>query len=228
MHVAQQLVDVHRKAGVKNAKLVLAEVSTFPIADKLAARELLSNVGITIFFHRVNPVWRMTAGADAMTPVPLRVGGRYLGSAMAWLGHEGGLLGWGIHWQSAVALGGALAMSSTAIVVKMMADRLELETEHGRRVMGILLFQDLAVVPLLVLIPALGSPPDAMAWELAKAALENGKHVFVEKPFTSNTAQAEELIASKDKRAGLFLDMYRGDLQHAYEPLKKHLEQEAT
>ena len=31
-------------------------------------------------------------------------------------------------------------------------------------------------------------------YELAKAALENGKHVFVEKPFTSNAAQAEELI----------------------------------
>ena len=46
---------------------------------------------------------------------------------------------------------------STAIVVKLMAERLELETEHGRRVMGVLLFQDLAVVPLLVLIPALGS-----------------------------------------------------------------------
>ena len=48
-------------------------------------------------------------------------------------------------------------MSSTAIVVKLMAERLELESEHGRRVMGVLLFQDLAVVPLLVLIPALGS-----------------------------------------------------------------------
>ncbi|MDE2300596.1 MAG: cation:proton antiporter, partial [Burkholderiales bacterium] len=62
---------------------------------------------------------------------------------------------WGLSWQSAVALGGALAMSSTAIVVKLMAERLELESEHGRRVMGVLLFQDLAVVPLLVLIPAL-------------------------------------------------------------------------
>ena len=40
-----------------------------------------------------------------------------------------------------------------------MAERLELESEHGRRVMGVLLFQDLAVVPLLVLIPALGSQP---------------------------------------------------------------------
>ena len=47
-----------------------------------------------------------------------------------------------------------MAMSSTAIVVKLMAERLELESPHGRRVMGVLLFQDLAVVPLLVLIPA--------------------------------------------------------------------------
>jgi CPA2 family monovalent cation:H+ antiporter-2 len=79
---------------------------------------------------------------------------------------------WGLPWQSAVALGGALAMSSTAIVVKMMAERLELESEHGRRVMGVLLFQDLAVVPLLVLIPALGSSPEVLLQALAVAGLK--------------------------------------------------------
>ena len=63
-------------------------------------------------------------------------------------------------------------MSSTAIVVKMMADRLELESEHGQRVMGVLLLQDLAVVPLLVLIPALGSPPEQLLRALALAALK--------------------------------------------------------
>jgi monovalent cation:H+ antiporter-2, CPA2 family len=77
-----------------------------------------------------------------------------------------------LSWQSALALSGALAMSSTAIVVKMMSDRLELESEHGKRVMGVLLFQDLAVVPLLVLIPALGSPPEVLLGELALAALK--------------------------------------------------------
>src|SRR6185437_8109031 len=76
---------------------------------------------------------------------------------------------WGLGWQSAVALGGALAMSSTAIVARLMAERLELESEHGRRVMGVLLFQDLALVPLLVLIPALGSSPEALLRELAFA-----------------------------------------------------------
>ncbi len=79
---------------------------------------------------------------------------------------------WGLGWQSSVALGGALAMSSTAIVVKLMAERLELESEHGRRVMGVLLFQDLAVVPLLVLIPALGSPPDELLRALVIAGLK--------------------------------------------------------
>jgi CPA2 family monovalent cation:H+ antiporter-2 len=96
--------------------------------------------------------------------------------AMDWVGlddkHPNGLLGWGLNWQSAIALGGALAMSSTAIVVKMMAERLELDSEHGRRVLGILLFQDLAVVPLLVLIPTLGSSGADLTKALLIAALK--------------------------------------------------------
>jgi monovalent cation:H+ antiporter-2, CPA2 family len=79
---------------------------------------------------------------------------------------------WNISWQTALALSGVMAMSSTAIVVKLMADRLELESEHGKRVMGILLFQDLAVVPLLVLIPALGSPANEMLSALGLALLK--------------------------------------------------------
>ena len=79
---------------------------------------------------------------------------------------------WHIGWQTTLALSGALAMSSTAIVVKMMADRLELESEHGQRVMGVLLLQDLAVVPLLVLIPALGAEPERLFTALLLAGLK--------------------------------------------------------
>lgn len=79
---------------------------------------------------------------------------------------------WDIRWQTALALSGVMAMSSTAIVVKLMAERLELESEHGKRVMGILLFQDLAVVPLLVLIPALGSPADELLAALGLALVK--------------------------------------------------------
>ena len=79
---------------------------------------------------------------------------------------------WGMSWQTAVVLSGAVAMSSTALVVKLLSDRLELESEHGKRVMGVLLFQDLAVVPLLVLIPALGSPPEQLFTALGLALLK--------------------------------------------------------
>jgi CPA2 family monovalent cation:H+ antiporter-2 len=78
---------------------------------------------------------------------------------------------WQMGWQGAVVLGGAMAMSSTAIVAKLLAERLELESEHGRRVMAVLLFQDLAVVPLLVLIPALNAPAGQLARDLGLAML---------------------------------------------------------
>jgi len=80
------------------------------------------------------------------------------------------LLGFG--WQAGFALGGALAMSSTAIVSKMLAERMELATPHGRDVMGILLFQDLAVVAFLIVLPSLGKPGPDLAWALGTAALK--------------------------------------------------------
>jgi CPA2 family monovalent cation:H+ antiporter-2 len=79
---------------------------------------------------------------------------------------------WHISWQTALAISSALAMSSTAILVKLMVERLEMESEHGKRVMGVLLFQDLAVVPLLVLIPALGASGENMAQALALAGFK--------------------------------------------------------
>lgn len=79
---------------------------------------------------------------------------------------------WQTSWQASLALGGVMAMSSTAIVVKLMAERIELESEHGKRVMGVLLFQDLAVVPLLVLVPALSSPPNELFTAVGLALLK--------------------------------------------------------
>ncbi|MFO1381811.1 MAG: monovalent cation:proton antiporter-2 (CPA2) family protein [Chitinivorax sp.] len=66
------------------------------------------------------------------------------------------LLGY-LSWPASIALGGALAMSSTAIVSTLLNERAELNTPHGQQIIGILLFQDLAVVPLLIVIPALAS-----------------------------------------------------------------------
>ncbi|TAG48975.1 MAG: potassium transporter [Betaproteobacteria bacterium] len=57
---------------------------------------------------------------------------------------------------TAIVLGAALAMSSTAIGIKLLAERNELSAPVSRPVIGVLLFQDLAVVPLLILLPTLG------------------------------------------------------------------------
>ncbi|HSQ71176.1 MAG TPA: cation:proton antiporter [Rubrivivax sp.] len=110
-----------------------------------------------------------------MSQVVLTMAGTLAGHfALVWAWNALSPRPWEMGWQGAVVLGGAMAMSSTAIVAKLLAERLELEAEHGRRVMGVLLFQDLAVVPLLVLIPALGSSAEELAtemgWALLKAA----------------------------------------------------------
>jgi CPA2 family monovalent cation:H+ antiporter-2 len=81
----------------------------------------------------------------------------------------GAALAAGGSWQAGIALGGALAMSSTAIVSRLLAERLELDTAHGRDVIGVLLFQDLAVVPLLILVPALGGPAEGIGRDIAEA-----------------------------------------------------------
>ncbi|MCS6787497.1 MAG: cation:proton antiporter [Thiobacillaceae bacterium] len=63
--------------------------------------------------------------------------------------------GWPL--ESGLAVGAILAMSSTAIVSKLLAERNELDSDYGRPVIGVLLFQDLAVAPLVIFIPALAA-----------------------------------------------------------------------
>ncbi len=63
----------------------------------------------------------------------------------------------------AVFFGFLASLSSTAIVLKMYTDRAELDSAHGRLATGILLFQDIAVVPMMLLLPILGQAGSAGA-----------------------------------------------------------------
>jgi CPA2 family monovalent cation:H+ antiporter-2 len=63
-------------------------------------------------------------------------------------------------------------MSSTAIVMRVLAERRQLDTPHGREIVGVLLFQDLAVVPLLILIPAIAEGSGELAQRLALALVK--------------------------------------------------------
>ena len=78
----------------------------------------------------------------------------------------------GFGWPLGLVLGGALAMSSTAIVSKMLAERGELASAHGRDAIGILLFQDLAVVAFLIVIPSLHAEGATLATALAYAGMK--------------------------------------------------------
>ena len=89
-----------------------------------------------------------------------------------------GIIAWwlGIPPLGAVLVGGAFAMSSTAIVIRQLAEQMELQTRHGRAAVAVLLLQDLATLPFLIL---LASAPQADAGGLALALpLLKGAVVF--------------------------------------------------
>jgi CPA2 family monovalent cation:H+ antiporter-2 len=88
------------------------------------------------------------------------------------------LLAWllGLTPVAALIAGAILALSSTAIVIKQLSEQVELNSEHGRLGVSILLFQDLAVIPLLVMIPILAGDSGSglllpLTLAVAKAAL---------------------------------------------------------
>ena len=91
------------------------------------------------------------------------------GAVLAALAHTAG-----IAWQGAIVLGAGLAMSSTAIVLPMLAERDLLTSRAGRDAFAVLLFQDLAFIPLVALVPLLASNsvPDHVPWhDVARAAV---------------------------------------------------------
>ncbi|OQA34051.1 MAG: Glutathione-regulated potassium-efflux system protein KefC [Betaproteobacteria bacterium ADurb.Bin341] len=85
----------------------------------------------------------------------------------------------GLSWQLGLALGGLFAMSSTAVLSKLLTERGQLDSAHGREIIGVLLFQDLAVVPLLLILPALSKPPEIMLTMLGLALLKAVLVLFV-------------------------------------------------
>ncbi|MDH5535130.1 MAG: cation:proton antiporter, partial [Betaproteobacteria bacterium] len=110
----------------------------------------------------------------------------------------------GVPWQAGLVLGGALAMSSTAILAKLLAERFELNSPHGRQIIGVLLFQDLAVVPLLIVIPALASPED-LALNLGIAAVKAAVVLLVLLFFGQRVMRSWFHVVARQKSAELFV-----------------------
>ncbi len=79
----------------------------------------------------------------------------------------------------AMIIGLTLALSSTAVVLRLLAERHEMSTGFGRASLAVLLFQDLAVVPLLVLIPLLGNGSDSVVKPVGLALVKAGAALVV-------------------------------------------------
>ena len=83
----------------------------------------------------------------------------------------------GLRLAACVVVGFALSLSSTPLVLQLLAERHELTTQHGRSAFAILLFQDIAVMPMLALLPLLGKHDQPM--DLGDTLINGGKAIAV-------------------------------------------------
>jgi monovalent cation:H+ antiporter-2, CPA2 family len=122
---------------------------------------LLFMIGLELSFERLWTMRRLVFGLGALQVL---LTGVVLTSALRFSG---------VNADAAVVLGFAFSLSSTALVVQLLADQKRLGSSTGRTTFAILLFQDLAVVPLLVLVGVLGQAAGASLLEgLGLAALK--------------------------------------------------------
>ena len=130
------------------------------VIDDVEAVQSLAELGVVVLLFTVGleiTLWRIRA----MSPAVLALGiGQMAATGLAVAAVA---LAVGVDLAGALAIGGALALSSTAVVFQLMVERHELATGFGRTALAILLLQDFMVGPLLVVIPALGAA-DVSVW----------------------------------------------------------------
>jgi len=139
----------------------------------------------------------------AMKRIVFGLGGVQVFGAIVLTTLIGAAMGWG--WVQSFALGSILATSSTAILSKLLADRLELESKHGQETIGVLLFQDIAVVPLLILLPALSQPGGELLGTLGIAGLKAAAMLALVLVFGQRMMRAWFTLVAKRRSGELFM-----------------------
>ncbi len=142
---------------------LLHDVGATAVLAQLGVVFLLFSIGLELSIERLLALRRLVFG----------LGGAQVG--LTALALWGILRALGVESGAALLLGAGLALSSTAVVLQMLVQRRELGSPHGRVAFAVLLFQDLAVIPLLTLVPLLGRPGTgilpALGTAFAKAVL---------------------------------------------------------
>ena len=132
---------------------------------------LLFEIGLDLPIERARRLWRgALIGGGIQVVVTMGV---VFGFALAFDMNAG----------SALMLGGIVTMSSTALVLRLLSDQGQVSSPHGQLATSILLFQDISIVPLLLLVPLLASAGElsvaSIAFAVARAAAGLGVVVFV-------------------------------------------------
>lgn len=152
-------------AGMLLGPNALHVVSTSNEVDGLAeigVSLLLFSLGLEFSWRRLRAL-----GTTALGGGMLQVGLALL--AICLIGMAAGL-----PFNTAVVVGAAFALSSTASVLRVLVTRSEMDSIHGRYALGILLFQDLAVIPLVLLTSFLAAPAADLSeslWSLGRTGL---------------------------------------------------------
>jgi K+:H+ antiporter len=124
---------------------LIGDINTVQVLAEIGVVLLLFTIGIEFSLVQLASLRRLLFIAG-----PIQVGSVVL---IAWLGS----LVVGLTWQEGIFWGFLISLSSTAIVLKALANRGDSDSIHGRTIIGILIFQDLAVVPMMLLTPILAS-----------------------------------------------------------------------
>lgn len=130
--------------------------------------ETLANVGVVLLMFALGVQFSFRELRQTGRVAFLGGAGQVLATAALGAG-VGWLLGWGA--REAVFWGFLISLSSTMILLKALMERGELGSVHGRVAIGLLIFQDLSVVPLMAILPSLGEPglAGSLGWASLKA-----------------------------------------------------------
>ncbi|MCP1772244.1 CPA2 family monovalent cation:H+ antiporter-2 [Neisseria perflava] len=139
----------------------LAGPGMFSLIPKSDATDYLGEIGIVFLMFSIGLEFSLPK-LKALRRLVFGLGG--LQVVITMLAVMGILMVMGTPFNWAFAMAGALAMSSTAIVSRILAEKTELNQPHGMMAMGVLLMQDIAVVPLMILIPALAGGSSGNLW----------------------------------------------------------------
>ncbi|MDQ3367163.1 MAG: cation:proton antiporter [Myxococcota bacterium] len=156
-------------AGLLAAGAVLGPFG-LALVTSVHAIEVLANVGVVLLLFSIGLEFSLARLRDIFRQVAI---GGVLQVALTVATTTGIAVALGQPPARALVLGFVVALSSTAIVLRMLAERRELDAPHGRFIVGALIFQDLCVIPMVLIIPLMGA--QATEGAAASIALAMGK-----------------------------------------------------